>query len=324
VIANGGAFNSLSSIGITTNRDGTLALDAARLNEALNEDFDSVAQLFYANGTPSGSNVRYVGSSSATQDGSYRVVVDALATHGQLTGEALSGPVTIDAGNDFISLVVDGVSTGTLTLTQGVYNDMDSLAQMLEERINSASSLQNAGIDVTVAYSAGQLQISSGSYGEDSSVNLAVQNLSLGLSGNALATAGSDVSGSIGSSPATGNGRFLSGAGPAAGLQLEISGTTTGNRGTVDYSRGIAGHLDALLTRFLASDGQISTKTGTIEDQIESINEQRADLVMRVAEIEDRYRRQFAALDVLLGQLQATGDYLQQQLDTLPTIGTSK
>ena len=40
-----GAFNSLVSLGITTQRDGTLKLDSAKLDTALNNNFDDVAKL---------------------------------------------------------------------------------------------------------------------------------------------------------------------------------------------------------------------------------------------------------------------------------------
>jgi flagellar hook-associated protein 2 len=40
-----GAFNSLVSLGITTQRDGTLKLDATKLDQALNTNFDDVANL---------------------------------------------------------------------------------------------------------------------------------------------------------------------------------------------------------------------------------------------------------------------------------------
>jgi len=39
-----------------------------------------------------------------------------------------------------------------------------------------------------------------------------------------------------------------------------------------------------------------------------------------VAAIEARYQKQFTALDVLMGQLNTTSNYLQQQLDALPKI----
>lgn len=41
-----GGFDSLASIGITTQRDGTLAIDGSKLDKALNSNFDGVAELF--------------------------------------------------------------------------------------------------------------------------------------------------------------------------------------------------------------------------------------------------------------------------------------
>ncbi|MCW9004224.1 MAG: hypothetical protein OQK70_03100, partial [Gammaproteobacteria bacterium] len=54
--------------------------------------------------------------------------------------------------------------------------------------------------------------------------------------------------------------------------------------------------------------------------QIADIAEQRITLNKRVAAIETRYRAQFTALDALMGQLNTTSNFLQQQLDALPKI----
>jgi flagellar hook-associated protein 2 len=43
-----GNFQSLASIGITTNRDGTMTLDSAKLKTALNQDYNGVAAMFAA------------------------------------------------------------------------------------------------------------------------------------------------------------------------------------------------------------------------------------------------------------------------------------
>jgi flagellar hook-associated protein 2 len=51
---------------------------------------------------------------------------------------------------------------------------------------------------------------------------------------------------------------------------------------------------------------------------VERIADQRETLNRRVASIEARYLAQFSALDTLLGQLNATGTFLTQQLDNLP------
>ncbi len=41
-----GAYQTLASIGVTTNKDGTLALNSDKLSKALGADFDGVAKLF--------------------------------------------------------------------------------------------------------------------------------------------------------------------------------------------------------------------------------------------------------------------------------------
>jgi len=320
-IANGGSFNSLSSIGITTNRDGSLNLDSAALGEALEDDFDSVAQLFYANGSTSDSSVIYENSTGATQEGDYSISISALATQGQLISQAVTGPITIDASNNEFSIMVDGVSSGEISITQSVYNDLDELAQEIENRINNDSVLQQRGANVSVAYDSGAFQIVSTSYGTDSSVSIALQNDSLGFNDNATSNNGIDVAGTIGGQVAEGSGRFLTGTGPStSGLALEITGSTTGTQGSVTFSRGMASSLDSLLSQFLSAGGQLTAKTDSLDEQIKDISGQRTELNERVAQVEARYRKQFVALDLLMGQLSTTSDYLTQQLDSLAQL----
>jgi flagellar hook-associated protein 2 len=323
-VDNAGSFNSLSSIGITTDRDGSLKLDSAQLKSALSEDFDSVAQLFYANGNSSDSEVLVSNSSSATQEGRYSVSIGALATKGQFAATAVTGPITIDSSNDSFAISVDGISTGTINISQATYTDLNSLAQEIENRINNTSSLQSNALGVSVDYASGSFQITSNSYGSDSKITLSTQNSILGITNSGVSTNGSDVSGSIGGLPATGSGRFLTATGAATGLVLEITGNNAGNRGAVTFSRGLASKLNALLSEFQTEQGQLTTKTDSINAQIESISQERLDLVKRVAEIEDRYRRQFSTLDVLISQLNATSSFLQQQLDSLPGVTFNK
>ena len=323
-IDNAGSFNSLSSIGITTEKDGSLKLDTSTLKNALSDDFDSVAELFYANGNSSDSEVIVANSSLATQEGRYAVSIGALATQGQFASASVAGPITVDSSNDTFSFIIDGTSSGSISISQATYNDMDALAQEIENRINNSSALQSNGLGVSVSYESGAFQLASSSYGSDSTITVSSQNSSLGFTSSGISTEGTDVTGSIGGLPATGSGRFLTGTGGATGLVLEITGDSAGNRGAVTFSRGLASKLNSLLTGFQTEDGQLTAKTDSINDQIESINEERADLLKRVAEIEERYRRQFSALDVLIAQLNSTSDFLQQQLDSLPGVTFSK
>jgi flagellar hook-associated protein 2 len=82
---------------------------------------------------------------------------------------------------------------------------------------------------------------------------------------------------------------------------------------------GFAVRLHGLVEDLLASDGMVATRTDGLNDHVESLNEQREALDLRLAALEERLLRQFNALDSLLGQLAATSNYLAQQLANLPT-----
>ncbi len=323
-INTGGDFTTLSSIGITTQRDGSLKLDGAALSDALSSNFDSVAKLFYASGVPSLSSVKYINGSPSTQEGNYGVSVSSLATQGVLSGSSVAGPITIDSSNDSLSLIVDGVSSGTVSLTQASYTDMSVLAQEIENRINASSALQDAGVGVSVAYETDRFVITSSRYGSDSSVSVSLANAALGLDANASETSGSDIVGSIGGLPATGSGQRLTGTGAASGMVLEITGTQTGRLGTVSYSNGMAGNLDSLISRFLADDGLLTTRIDRINEDIGDLADDRLALDKRVAAVEARFRSQFTALDVLMGQLNVTSNFLEQQLSSLGNLNGKK
>jgi flagellar hook-associated protein 2 len=81
---------------------------------------------------------------------------------------------------------------------------------------------------------------------------------------------------------------------------------------------GLAKRLDGVLTNYLSFDGAVSARVDGVNKQIGDIADQRQKLSTRLTGIEARYRKQFTAMDTLLGQLQATGSYLTQQLDNLP------
>jgi flagellar hook-associated protein 2 len=321
VLQNGSEYSSLSSIGITTNRDGTLSLDSDVLRNAVVENSDAVASLFHAMGTATNSAVSYQSSTTATREGSYAVNVTTLATRGALAGVAVTSPVVIDPANNTFSVVVDGTSSGLLTLTQATYNDMSDLAQEIANRINGSSTLQRLGKGVSVNYINNHFEIESLKYGSTSTIALgATLNSALGFTAGASLTTGVDVAGSIGSIPATGEGQFLTGSGDATGLTLQITGSEPGSRGRVHYATGIAGGLDGLISGFLATGGQLTSKTDSLNSQIDEITTQREKLNERLVAMEARYKAQFIAMDSLVSTLQSTGNYLQQQIDSLPSI----
>lgn len=83
-------------------------------------------------------------------------------------------------------------------------------------------------------------------------------------------------------------------------------------------NNGLAKRFDGVLKNYLSFDGSLSARVDGVNKQIDDIADQRQKLSTRLAGIESRYRKQFTAMDALLGQLQATGSYLTQQLSNLP------
>ncbi len=317
-----GSYTSLYQLGISYQVDGTLTLDASKLSDALEDDPDAVGRVFAATGEASDSLINFAASSSDTLVGDYAVTITQLATRGSYTGATLGAfPITIDSSNDTFEIKVDGVQSDTITLTQGSYTTGAELAAQLQSRINADSNLQDSDVTVTVSFSSvggDHFEIVSDSYGSTSKVEFtAVEGSGLGLS-VATGTDGVDVAGTIGGVAASGIGRILYGADDADGMQLEVLGGSTGLRGTVSFTRGVADQLNTLLETYVGDDSLIDIRSEGINTSLDGVDEDRDDLDMQIAALEIRYRNQFAALDILLSQLQSTSSFLTTQLASLP------
>jgi flagellar hook-associated protein 2 len=248
------------------------------------------------------------------------VDITQLATRGQLTGSAPAA-LTITGGvNDALTVTVDGTAAA-ITLSAGTYTAAQ-LAAHIQSRINASSSLHATEASVTVAESAGVLTITSKRYGSASTVAVSGAGAIDLFGASPTASAGVDVAGTIDGVAGIGSGRELTAASgaPASGLVLKVDGGSTGNRGTVSFARGYAARLDALLEGALSSDGTIASRTGGINAVIKDLDSQREVLTRRLAQIEQRYRSQFTALDALLGKLSTTSTFLTQQLGQLQKI----
>jgi flagellar hook-associated protein 2 len=86
---------------------------------------------------------------------------------------------------------------------------------------------------------------------------------------------------------------------------------------------GLAKKFDSTLKEYLASDGPLSSRLNGVNKSIADITDQRKALDVRLTALESRYRKQFTAMDALVAQLQSTGSFLTQQLDSLPGVVAS-
>ena len=316
---------SLSDIGVTTQADGTLALNTSRLNEAMDRNPDAVASLFGVNGLVTDSTVSFDGATDSTQPGRYAVQVSQLATNGQYVGAA-SSSLTVDALNNTLSVKVDGEFSSVVTLTQKTYASGAELAAEIQAQINADDALQAAGASVSVAFVSGAFEITSNSYGSDSSVSIvsapSASSSTLGIGSTVgTSTTGADIAGSIGNVAADGSGQQLTGRGNATGLSLSVVGGSTGLRGTVTFSRGFASELLTAVDGYLAKDAGLESSIEGLEARTETLNEERVALAERLAKEEERIRAEFATLDALVAQFNTTSNFLAAQLAALPTVG---
>lgn len=309
-------FSNLTQIGLGFQKDGTLAVDATKLNNALNSNYQGVANLFIAAGTATDSLVSYTSASSRTKAGTYVVNITQLSTQGTAVGNAAAG-LTISSGvNDTVNLAIDGTST-SVVLPAGTYTAA-ALATQLQTLINSSAPISDAGKSVTVSQNAGVLTLTSSNYGSTSSVTINGGNGASNLFGTPVQTGGLDVAGTINGQSATGNGQLLtSTVGDSNGLSISIQGSTTGSRGTVSYTQGMSSIFSSMLTSMLSTNGALASETKQFNTNISDIQKRIDALNARIAVDQANLTNQYAKLDAMLGSMNSLSSYLTQQLARL-------
>lgn len=96
--------------------------------------------------------------------------------------------------------------------------------------------------------------------------------------------------------------------------------------GPVDVASIVAttgGKLKTLMDSLLSATGPLASKSDGVSLSLKLLNTQRTKLNARLVDTEQRYRKQYAALDSLLGSMKATSDALTQQLAGLSSNNTS-
>ena len=325
-----GAFGSLSEIGITTTSSGALTIDDSKLASALEDNYSDVEGTFArAARASSGSSLSGFSFTDGVARGTYTVAVSSLATNGKLAATVPSAgfPITINSSTDSFVVTVDGIASGTVTLTNQSYASLSAIATEIQAKINADATLRSAEKGVTVSVVGDDIEIRSNSVGSTSAVALsnADSDTTIAALGLSLATAtnGTDLVGSINGVAGTAVGNRLSGkSGTAvAGLSFDV-GSTAG--GTVTISDGVIDLLDTYLGDILGVENPLDSRISSLQQQAQSIGDERAALDRRMAALEARTRKQFNALDGLLNQLNGTGTFVAEQLANIPVPGANK
>lgn len=105
----------------------------------------------------------------------------------------------------------------------------------------------------------------------------------------------------------------------ASDMKTLFSGATTStNLSDNTDATGVADLLTTAIDTYINSTtGMLVAKETRLDGSIDDIADARLDIITRMTALEERYTRQFTAMDTLVGRLQGTSDFLTNQMDAI-------
>lgn len=262
-------------------------------------------------GTDTG-NLSQLNYSASASSNPMQVQAPAADARILLDGFTLtSASNTFSSAIDGVTLVVAKASPGEkVTLT--VNEDRSATRQAIDQFVNGYNKLQ-AQINTLTAYNpttqvAGQLQGDAVTQrlasGLKSEINQALAGASLDL--DTLAELG--ISSQAKTGTLTVNSTRLD-----AVLSTRMSDVSTLFSGT----NGLAARFGQMLDGYTSSTGVIEGRSSSLRSEAKALTAQKQALDLRMTAMEERFRKQFTALDSLLSGFANTSSFLTQQLAKL-------
>ena len=322
-------FNSLATLGIRTQLDGSLQIVENNTNTdfraAIDNNFEAVKDLFTPKTSSSDTRIDVTAFSGMSVAGSYEVEITQKPEKGFIQGGDISVgfPITTGSGHSF-TIQVDGHSAASITLPDGkIYTNGADLAADMQSLINMDPALKEAMVGVQVSFENNQLTFTSKAYGGGSNVSftaVGADMAQLGISVQA-GTAGKDVAGTIDGVAAFGSGNVLLPAlgSKAEGLSMVVSANVeVGTKATIGFSRGFAGQMDTLINNFLKSSGLIAGREENLNKSIEDVKDDTEVMERRSEALRARLESQFIAMEAIVRSLNNTSSFLEGLNDRLP------
>lgn len=130
---------------------------------------------------------------------------------------------------------------------------------------------------------------------------------------------GSSIIGTIGGLNAIStNGTDLNGTGALAGLNLSVLGGSTGARGSITVSDGLAVQLNNFINSYTDStSGQFALRTTQLNQQIQQLGSAQDQITNQQKQLTNNYLAQYQSLDKLMNKMSNTATFLTQQLSRL-------
>lgn len=266
-----------------------------------------------------------------------------LDNQGFVTGSAYEGEALIDlsSGPLTFDITVDDSDSASISLTAERYTHSE-LAIAMANAVNNNSIISESGNSISISSDGSAMTIASTRFGAESVVD--ISNISAGLGNSGLAVdsdTGLSVDGTITTATGTLNigayadaadGRIIRisdfaviGSDPAEvrGLEFEVlGGTYTGmvldtDRGDLNFANGFGARLEEAVNGLFDEDtGVIERRMNTLDSKLEEYGEKTQDIDARYAVLEQRYQMQFAMLQSILSQAEATRNQLTAQFSS--------
>jgi len=329
----------LSEIGITATQNGELKVDDTKLAAAISSNFDDVQRLFTTTGTSSSSDLKYVTSTSATQSASpsgYAVNVTALGSAARITaGVSQTGVLAADE-----TLTLNGQAialTAGMTQAQVIskINETTNLSGVIASGTLADGTGSGTYLTLTQAINGRSKHITVTSDESNGGQTLAHNTSGIGMvqvteinpfgeTTTGTGIAGTDVQGTINGEAATGDGDFLTGKTnnlTTDGLKVQVTATSTGNVGTINFTKGISSMLNDYITAATDSiNGSITGQENVMNTLITQNNDDITKMQTALAAKKDQLIQQFSDMENAIANLQSQSQYLMLQFTQLQAI----
>ncbi|MBS1197801.1 MAG: flagellar hook-associated protein [Proteobacteria bacterium] len=119
------------------------------------------------------------------------------------------------------------------------------------------------------------------------------------------------------------------------GVNLQLDGTlkldstklnaaiNSNFEGVANLVADVGSRFKATLDSMVGPTGSVNSKIDGIKSTIKSLDQRQEALQLKLAKVEERYRRQFTALDTQISNMQALSSRLASQLASLPSINSN-
>jgi flagellar hook-associated protein 2 len=286
--------------GVSIDKSGNFTFDRSKFLAAYENDPDGVKALFAQGGTSANADVTFVSAGDGAVAGDYDVVITQVATQAAASGLSGAWPP--------VSLPTVRVRIGSTTVSYAVKNG-DTRADVAAG-LNAAFASNNLALQASDTGS--DLSIMSVNYGDTATFDTDWDD------GNGYVTStGQDVAGTINGITAQGSGQQLMVPftdQTIGGLALKITATSIGDLGDFHYQPGVAQRTQTAVRS--ATDlisGFITSSENDLKARIKFINDEVAQMELRVTQFEATLRRQWATLESTISSLKTQGDWLTAQ-----------